>query len=205
MCSSDLRGDSFQAVKNLPVGDGGALVTRSEEDFEKAKKLRWLGIDKDTYSRTSSGNIKDTYLWQYNVPYVGYKYHMNDINAAIGIEQLKYLDKHNERRKFIADYYRDNLCGVSGVTLLDYKKDRKSSYHFYPILVEGRVNLIKKLKENDIHPGVHYFRNDYYPMYKRNKLPLTERFTNQELTLPIHLYLTDDELELIVNVVKSGW
>lgn len=196
---------SFQAVKNLPIGDGGALITRTKEDFEKAKKLRWLGIDKDTYTRTSNGDSRDSYLWKYNIPYIGYKYHMNDINAAIGIEQLKYLNEHNARRKYIADFYRDNLKDLSGITIPDYKKDRKSSYHFYPMLFENRIELIKKLKSKDIHPGVHYFRNDFYPMYKKTDLPNTEYFTNNEVTLPMHIHLTNDDIEYVVNIIKEGW
>ena len=88
---------------------------------------------------------------------------------------------------------------------MEYKNDRKSSYHFYPILVENRDDLIRKLKDRDIHPGVHYFKNDFYPMYERQTLPITEQFTNKELTPPMHLHLTDEDLELIISVVKSGW
>ena len=196
---------SFQAVKNLPVGDGGMLVCKEREMYEKAKKLRWLGINKDTYNRSNVGGEPVKYLWKYDVPYVGYKYHINDISSAIGIEQLKYLDRHNERRKLIADYYRNNLKDVDRVVLPVYKKDRKSSCHFYPILVENRDCLIDVLKKHDIHPGVHYFRNDLYGIYEKSNLPNTEWFTNRELTLPMHLHLSDGDVEYIVDVVKKGW
>src|SRR3990172_8040445 len=90
----DIHAFSFQAVKNLPMGDGGALTVRSSDYHKRLRKLRWLGIDKDTYSRDQN----NSYKWQYDVTEVGYKYHMNDIEAAIGLVQLKFLDADNARR-----------------------------------------------------------------------------------------------------------
>ena len=196
---------SFHAVKNLPMGDGGMLITKYIEDYEKAKKLRWLGIDRDTFKRASSTNsIPGKYLWKYDVPYVGFKYHMNDINAAIGIEQLKYLDDHNLKRCQIAKIYEGELGSISGITLPKYKVNRISSCHFYPIFVENREDLIIKLKENDIHPGVHYLRNDIYPIYQQANLPNTEYISEHELTLPMHLFLTSDDLNKIIYTVKGN-
>jgi len=121
---------SFQAVKNMPVGDGGAVTTKSKESDDLLKKLRWMGIDKDTISRSQSG-----YKWDYDVTEVGFKYFMNDITAAIGNVQIKYVDEDNLRRKQIAEYYRDS---IKNCKLPDYKEDRSSSYHFYPLFFENK-------------------------------------------------------------------
>src|SRR6185436_15013393 len=87
---------SFHAVKNLAMGDGGALVTSNPDHAQRAKRLRWLGIDKDTWTRNDENR---QYWWQYNVTEVGYKCHLNDIAAAIGIVQLARLDEMNHRRR----------------------------------------------------------------------------------------------------------
>ena len=93
---------SFHAVKNLPVGDGGAITLSNDEDYNRLMRLRWLGINKDTWSRSGDQNV---YTWLYEVDELGYKYHMNDITAAIGIGQLKYIDEHNSIRKSIVERY----------------------------------------------------------------------------------------------------
>ena len=188
------------------MGDGGALVIKEPELYEKAKKLRWLGIDKDTYKRSVDGDpIHKKYLWKYDVPYIGYKYHMNDITAAIGVEQLKYLDKHNARRLRIMEMYKKAFSSSRKITLPSYETKRISSYHFYPIFVERREDLIAELKSNDIHPGVHYFRNDHYSPYMQANLPNTDYVTNHEITLPIHLGLTDEDVESVISCVLGEW
>jgi perosamine synthetase len=184
----DFGAFSFHAVKNLPVGDGGVLVVKDKTISGQIRSERWLGIDKDTRTRERLG-VRG-YEWQYSVPYLGFKYHMNDITATIGIEQFKYLERHNARRREIANYApRDSAC------------------HFYPILFESREKLILHLKSYGIHPGVHYKRNDSYSIYEqfRTELLQTEWFTSRELTLPIHLYLSDRDVEFIVSVICKGW
>ncbi len=195
---------SFHAVKNLPIGDGGILVVKDKSLSEKIRAERWLGIDKDTRTREKNG-VRG-YEWKYSVSYLGFKYYMNDIAASIGIEQLKYLDRHNARRREIAEKYRVGLEGVDGVTLPGYTPN-ESACHFYPILFEERAKLISHLKGHGIHPGVHYLRNDHYSVYEkfRKDLPNTKWFTERELTLPIHLGLSDDDVDYVIKVIRKGW
>jgi perosamine synthetase len=195
---------SFHAVKNLPIGDGGMLIVGDKSIAEKIRSKRWLGVDKDTKMRTESG--MKGYEWKYDVPYLGFKYHMNDIAAAIGVEQLKYLERHNRRRREIAYKYLVGLEYFDGVKVPDYAPFN-SACHFYPILFEDRDKLIHHLKSYGIHPGVHYIRNDNYLIYRkfRKELPNTEWFTNHELTLPIHLHLSDDDVDFIISVIRKGW
>ena len=118
---------SFQVVKNLPVGDGGAISTNDDEVHKRLMKLRWLGIDKDTVSRSNLKSHKQTYNWDYNVEELGYKYHMSDINALMGIIGLEDVDSGNNRRKEIVNYYLENV--TNDLIKPDYKLDRESSCH----------------------------------------------------------------------------
>lgn len=192
---------SFQAVKNLPVGDGGMMVLPTEDLAQKALKLRWLGIDKDTYSRTAKTG---EYLWKYDVPYLGIKSNLNDIAGAIGIEQLKYLDSDNARRREIARFYRDNLENHPRIILPNINIEM-SSCHFYPILVEDRDVLMQKMRDEGVSCGMHYQRNDKYAGYTLTELPGAQEWNDKEITLPIHLHLTNEDLEYIVNIIRSGW
>jgi perosamine synthetase len=189
---------SFQAVKNLPVGDGGMIVLRSDSDAEKAKKLRWLGIDKDTYARSSTSG---EYLWKYHVPFVGIKSNVNDILSSIGVEQLKYLDSDNEFRRRIAKFYQKNINN-SKITFPDIDIE-SSSCHFYPIFCEKRDDLMSYMRKNGVYCGMHYQRNDMYSNYESSYLPASEYFANHEITLPIHLHLTDDDIKYIVEVINN--
>jgi perosamine synthetase len=197
----DLHAFSFHAVKNLPMGDGGALTVKSAEHDARLRRLRWLGIDKDTFRRTT----KSTYDWQYDVSEVGFKYHMNDVEAAIGLAQLRLLDEQNARRSAIASMYREQLAPVPGVTLPPESDDRTSSFHLFPILADNRDALILKLKEAGVGTGVHYRRNDEYPMYRRADLPETEWFSSHVISLPMHMCLTDDEVGYVCRTIASGW
>jgi Predicted pyridoxal phosphate-dependent enzyme apparently involved in regulation of cell wall biogenesis len=197
----DLHAFSFQAVKNLPMGDGGALTVRSKEHYERLRRLRWLGIDKDTFKRTT----EDAPHWEYDVTEVGFKYHMNDIQGAIGLEQLRILDEGNARRAAIAGHYRKALSKTPGVQLTRTESDRTSSFHLCPILVENRDGLVAKLCQAEIEVGVHYKRNDEYRMYERQDLPHTEYFWRSVVSLPMHLQLTDEQVSYVTDTIASGW
>jgi perosamine synthetase len=197
----DLHAFSFHAVKNLPMGDGGALTVRSQAYDARLRKLRWLGINADTYQRMVPGG----YRWAYNVDEVGFKYHMNDIQAAIGLGQLPYVDQDNARRAEIAALYREELAGVPGLRLLRCADDRVSSHHLFVVLAENRDALLNKLRAHDIGAGVHYVRNDSYPMYEEAFLPGTEFFWRRAISLPLHVYLTDEDVRFVASVIKGGW
>jgi perosamine synthetase len=197
----DFHAFSFHAVKNLPMGDGGALTVRSKEHYERLRRLRWLGIDKDTFQRITGGSA----LWEYDVTEVGYKYHMNDIQGAIGLAQLRILDEGNARRAAIAGFYREALSKTPGVRLTRAEDDRRSSFHLCPILVENRDELVAKLRQAEIEVNVHYRRNDEYRMYERQDLPNTEYFSQSVLSLPMHLQLTDEQVTYVTDTIASGW
>lgn len=197
-----LHAFSFHAVKNLPMGDGGALVVRDEKMDARLRRLRWLGIDKDTYRRTGP----DAYSWNYDVSELGFKYHMNDIQAAIGLGQLKHIAADNARRAQIADRYRTGLAQVAGVSLPRQEPDRVSSHHLCRILVENRDALVSKLKSAGVETGVHYRRNDLYPMYRHDPSLLgAEQYWRSTLSLPLHLQLGDEDVDYVIGKIREGW
>ncbi len=197
----DIHAFSFQAVKNLSMGDGGALTIRSKEHDARLRNLRWLGIDRSTFERTGH----DEYDWAYDVTEVGFRYPMNDILAAIGLAQLSRLDEENARRVEVAAKYREWLSNVPGVELLQYLDDRTSSYHLFCILAEGRDALVNKLQSAGVDVGVHYRRNDQYPMYEEQDLPNTEYFWQRVISLPMHVALMDEQIEYVTDVIRKGW
>jgi len=192
---------SFHAVKNLPMGEGGALTVRLPEHYARLRRLRWLGIDKDTFHRSEGGG----YSWEYNVPEVGWKHHMSDIQAAVGLAQLPYLEEDNRRRAEMVGIYRSQLAGVPGITLPALSADRTSSNHLCWVLANDRDRLAKKLKLHGVGVSVHYRRNDSYPMYTMSHLPNTEYFTSHVLSLPLHLHLSDEDILYVTSCIREGW
>jgi len=195
---------SFQAVKNLPVGDGGAISTNNEELYTRLNKLRWLGINKDTVSRSNLNTEKPTYNCDYEVEEVVYKYHLTDIASTMGIIGLETINQNNLRRRLISSYYLNN---VKGAMLPEYNTDRVSSSHFLPLFFEDRDEVYDLLKNNGVYCGMHYKRNDKYEPFKDFKkvggLVNAEWYDKHELTLPLHLGLTDEDLETIINVINN--
>lgn len=191
---------SFQATKNLTTVDGGMLCLRSADDAARARRLRWMGIDRDTWSRTAPA-----YRWSYDVPEVGHKYAMNDVSAAIGLAHLPDLDAGNERRRAIADRYREGLAGTPGVTIPEPPADRVSATYFRPILVDDRAALIERLAERGVAAGVHFRRNDDHAIFgPRRHLPGAEAYWTRTLTLPVHLALRDEDVDHVIESVRAS-
>lgn len=192
---------SFHAVKNLATGDGGMLTTNSEEIAKKVERLRWLGIDKSTFLRSG----KDNYSWNYGVAEVGYKYHMNDITAAIGLVQLKKLEKMNERRAEIAGIYNKNFRDIDWIQLPVEKDYVKSAHHNYVVKVNDRDKLMAFLAERGISTGVHYMPLYLHPIYEGIKAntPTVEEIWKKIITLPLYPDMTFNDINKVVNSIKA--
>jgi perosamine synthetase len=196
-----LHAFSFQAVKNLPAGEGGALTLGSDGLAARARRLRWFGISADTYERARSGR----YRWDYDVEELGFKYQLDDVHAAIGLAQLAFLDADNARRAEIARRYRAGLAGLDGVALLREEPDRESSRHLFCVLAENRDGLVDALAARGIEVGVHYRPSYDYPLFESGPLPSTERFWRRVVSLPIGVHLTDGDVERVIDAVRGGW
>jgi len=193
---------SFHAVKNLATGDGGALTINNKAFMERAKRLRWLGIDKGTWDRTE---LEKSYWWEYHVDEIGLKCHMNDITAAIALVQLKKLNKMNARRKQIADHYTRALKGHSLITTPpSIPKGCRSSWHIYCIRAKRRDELSIYLQQKEIATGVHYKPVHTYKCYgNRPVLPKAESVFEEILSLPMYPGLSKDDVDRVTGAILS--
>lgn len=198
---ADVTVFSFQAVKNLPTADSGMICFKDWEDDQRARKLSWLGINKDTFSRSSS---QGAYKWMYDVEEVGFKYHGNSIMAAIGLVQLRYLDQDNAYRRQLANWYTAQLKDNANIKLVTVSPDCESSRHLFQIRVSNRDELMLALNECGIYPGVHYRDNTEYRMYSYGKgtCPNASKASNEILSLPMHLGVTHESVHEISEIIN---
>jgi len=193
---------SFHAVKNLATGDGGALTINNKGIMERAKRLRWLGIDKGTWDRT---DLKQSYWWEYHVDEIGLKCHMNDITAAIALVQLAKLNKMNARRSEIAHRYTRAFKGHNMITVPpSIPKECQSSWHIYCIRAKRRDELSIYLQEKEIATGVHYKPIHTYKCYGNIPvLPKAESVFKEILSLPMYPGLSNDDVDRVIGTILS--
>src|SRR3989344_4131257 len=143
---------SFHAVKNLATGDGGMITVKDKEIAQRLRRLRWVGINKNTWDRLEDVSKDDSqsyriYGWHYEVDELGYKYHMNDINATLGLVQLQRLDEANGKRRELADRYTRRLKKIKQITCPVIKTGMISAQHNYVIRCEDRDKLQLYLRD----------------------------------------------------------
>ncbi len=191
---SDFVCFSFQAIKHLTTVDGGALACKSKEDYERVKKLRWFGLD-----RKYKGS-----KWEQDIVEAGYKFHMNNINSAIGLAQMECLQDIVDAHKENALYFEENISNPK-ITKTKYSKD--SSYWIYTVMVENRSEFKQYLESNGIASDVVHVRNDTYSVCKpfKSKEPLigVDQFCKTMICIPVGWWLTKNELRHIVEVCNK--
>jgi dTDP-4-amino-4,6-dideoxygalactose transaminase len=189
---------SFQAVKNLPTGDSGMICFANEDYDQLARKLAWLGIDKDTYQRT---NDKGTYKWEYDVIDAGFKYHGNSIMASMAIVGLKYLDLDNSFREEVCNRYEEGFdrAGIDFIKVSD--ETQVSSRHLFQIKVKNRNNIMEYLNSQGIYPGVHYRDNSCYSIYsdQYGRCPYAHSVSEEIISLPLHMRLSTEEIDHVIE------
>ena len=191
---------SFQAIKHLTSVDGGVLIVPHKELFDRGKLLRWYGIDRENTSRKDFRCEEDVKEW-------GFKFHMNDVNAAVGIENLKLVDKNIAIHKSNGTYYNEHLKDVDGVTVLEHSIDRSSSYWIYTIRVERQADFMKMMAGKGIMVSRVHERNDQHTCvfeYRRN-LPTLDRVVKEMICIPVGWWVSKEDREYIVNCIKEGW
>ncbi len=198
----DIACFSFHAVKNLAVGDGGMITTNDKRIYERLKKLRWLGISKDTWAREDKYR---KYSWHYNIEELGFKYHMNDIMATLGLVQLKKIDSANEKRRMISIRYSEAFKEIPDMEIPIWKSYAKSACHNYVIKTKRRDSLNRFLSKSGISSGVHYFPNHLYKVYSgfSARVPVTEDIWKKLLTLPLYPALTESDIRRVIQSVKK--
>jgi perosamine synthetase len=180
---------SFHPVKNLAMPGGGLISLNGNninENTEILKSKRWCGIS----------DRKDT---EYDIKFLGWNYYMNEFSAAIGIEQLKKLDKMNKTRFNIAKIYQKNISCDKKIPL-----NKECSYHLYWIMIKNRKKFIEKMKTKGIEIGIHYKPIHKMSFYnKKVNLPVVEKAGKEIASLPIYPSLKDDEIEKIIKYTNQ--
>lgn len=178
---------SFYATKNIAMGEGGAICTNDKEAYEWFKLARSHGITKDGFQRYNGD-------WEYDMEFIGWKFNLSDIHAAIGLGQLEKIDEINKKRNEILESYNAGL---------DYSN---SGNHLYNILVGNREEFIKWMGYMGIQTSVHFKPVHLMKAYKdfnKSILPMTEFLWEHTVSIPFYPSLNQKEIEYIINKTKE--
>jgi perosamine synthetase len=192
---------SFDAIKNITCGNGGAVVTDNEEIARQVFLKRNVGIDQDSWSRRG-----DEQNWLYEVVTSGYRYHLTDMNAAIGLEQLKRFDAFKARKQAIVRLYDKAFIGLSGLGLVRHDLEEAFPFSYVVRVFNGRRDaLMRYLRGKGIETLIQFTPNHLQPAFAafRVPLPVTEQLYKEVLSLPLYFEMTDTEVERVINAVRS--
>lgn len=189
---------SFQAIKHLTTVDGGAVAVRKIRDYKRGILLRWYGISRTMRNKTDERIEIDVNEW-------GYKFHMNDVNATIGIENIKYTEGLLKKHRENAVFYRRTLQGLKGIRLLKEEKNKLSSYWLFTILVENRKKFMQFMKERNIHVSQVHRRNDTHPTVKafKRKVPGVDEFSRTMVAIPVGWWVTKEQRRYIASTIHD--
>jgi perosamine synthetase len=186
---------SFQAIKHLTTVDGGALQIQDKELYEKGKLIRWFGLDK-----------KSTRL-DNDIQFQGYKYHMNNVNATIGLVQLEAIEELLQKYRIIGKYLDAKLNGIPGIETVVHYPNSESSYWLYTLKVDRRDNFVKMMADNgfmasEIHKrnDLHTYLNDY-----PSEMPNLDRFYSRLVHIPCGWWVTLTDCDKMIELIKKGW
>jgi dTDP-4-amino-4,6-dideoxygalactose transaminase len=190
---------SLQAIKHITSIDGGLLVLPHQELYDRAKLMRWYGIDRNS-------NRKD-FRCEADIQEWGYKFHMNDVCATVGIENLKHVHEIVGKHKSNAAYYDKNLQNIPGLTTLTRHDGHDSAFWIYSMLVDDRDSFFKWMKECGIVSSQVHERNDKHSCvidYK-SPLPTLDQTIGKVVSIPVGWWVTQEQREYIADCLKKGW
>lgn len=196
----DITCFSFDPIKNITCGEGGAVVVRDDKLAQEIIKKRILGIDKDTWHR-----YKNERSWFYEVVTPGFRYHMSNINAAIGLVQLRKINRFLEKRRKVVKRYDEAFKDIKGIKLLYRDYEQTAPFNYIIRIKNNRRNdLLDFLNKNGIGAGVHYIPNHLQPLFKdyRTELPVTERVWKEIISLPLYNDISDEDVSTVIDKVK---
>jgi dTDP-4-amino-4,6-dideoxygalactose transaminase len=190
---------SFQAIKHLTSVDGGALICPTDWYHERGKLLRWYGIDR-------SSDRKD-FRCETNISEWGFKFHMNDVNAAIGIENLKNIDASIAIHKKNAAFYDTHLANIPNLTLVNQNGNCQSAAWIYSILVHDKLGFMNHMKAHNIMVSQVHERNDKHTCVAEYSvhLPSLDDIVGKLVCIPVGWWVTEEDRKYVVDVIKKGW
>ena len=190
---------SFQAIKHITTGDGGAVLCRDPEDVHAARRFKWFGVERE--ARTG-GNT-----WDLDVHHDGYKGNLNDIAATLGVEQMKHVHEVIGGFHRNGKHFESILQYIPGLTHVRRDPRDASTYWGFCALVEDRAGFIAKMRENGVDARQIHPRNDTLSVFSASRRPLPgiDFFDPREVCLPCGWWVSPAEVERIAAVAKSGW
>lgn len=200
----DIAAFSFHAVKGVPIGDGGMILLRDAMQATELRKLRWLGIDKDTWARQSG-----EYAWRYSIDDLGYKMHMSDIPATIGLVQLKYMRADIRTRAALALRYSTAFAHLTKWLRTPIELSGvKSAWHNYVIRLDpsiDREGFMLYLADKGISTSVHYEPLTHHGVFQKSVgvVPVVERIWTTLVTLPLFAGMMLEEHDYVVASVND--
>jgi len=206
----DFTSFSFYPTKNITTGEGGMLTTNNKDLEEKARILSCHGISKDAWKRYSEEGYKH---WEYLLP--GYKYHMSDLQAALGIPQLKKIEQFWEKRRKLTKRYNKFLDSLEEISIIGKEKGScKNSYHLYPIIIKteilkvNRDYIMNEIQAENIGVGVHFRALHLQKVFSkrgfhRGMFPNAEYASDRLISLPLYPKLECKDIEYISNTIKK--
>jgi perosamine synthetase len=204
---SDMTIFSFHPVKHITTGEGGAVLTNNADLYERLLMFRNHGITKD---KNKMANFEGP--WYYEMQKLGFNYRLSDLHCAIGISQLKRLEKFIERRRELVDIYTKELSGIDEIILPVEKSYVKSSWHIYYIRLKDsnkRKIIFEKLLKSNIGVQVHYIPVHLQPYYRKSfgykagDFPIAEKYYNSTITLPLFPKIKNNEIQYVINILKK--
>ena len=193
---------SFNAMKNLAVGDGGMVTTGDPALARRLALYRSLGIDRDTYRRYGRDSLTcETAKWAYDVVSPGERLHMNDLAASIGLVQLRRLPHMNARREQLVRRYDERLSQLAGFRPVRPRPRTQPSHHMYTVRMRDRNAFVQAMGERGVSIGVHYIPIHHFTIAApfRRDLPVTDAVASEVTTFPLFPALTADEQDDVVR------
>jgi dTDP-4-amino-4,6-dideoxygalactose transaminase len=201
---------SFYVTKNITTGEGGMVISSNKDYISKIKTLSLHGLSTDAWKRYSDNGYR-----HYLVECAGYKYNMMDLQAAIGIHQLKRIENYWRRRREIWNHYIDELGNLNIDVPASVNPDAKHSYHLFTIRVNkkragiNRDDFMQKLHEMNIGCGVHYLAIPEHPFYRKTfkwkseDYPHSLKYGRETVSIPLSAKLTDEDVQDVISAIKD--
>ena len=196
----DITCFSFDPVKVITSIDGGALVLPEAEDIAAVQQGRLLGIDRDTVER-----YKNRRAWEYDVVRPGYRYHLSNVLARVGLSQLARIDEFVANRRAYCRQYQERLAAVEGIRIPSTSYDEVSPFIYWIRVADGRrAALMEHLRDRGVATGIHFMPAHSYSLYRdcpRGELEVTERVSSEIVTLPLHSFMHKADIEYICEAI----
>jgi perosamine synthetase len=192
---------SFQAVKNLSTGEGGAVSLADDSRALRLGRLRLFGASRSSWERSAG----KTFEWDYDIDELGFKAHMSDIAAAIGLVQLRRLPEMNARRRQIAEAYTSAFGELGWLTTPAERPEVRSAWQMYVVRVAERDRFMTHLAGHGVSSGVHFKPTHLYRPYRQfsRPLPITDEVWLRLVTLPLFPGLADSSVDQVIEAVRS--